>query len=178
MHSRSAEENRPTAEDVKRLLGLQPHPREGGCFVRTYESAERIVNVERYPSPRLTGTAIYYLLESHTFSEMHRLRSDEIFHFYLGDPVEMLQLLPDGTGNVVRIGNNLVAGETPQHVVPRDVWQGSRLAPDAPQEYGFALLGCTVSPGFEFEDYEDSPRDALIAGWPEWRKLITELTRH
>jgi predicted cupin superfamily sugar epimerase len=168
---------RPDVETVKRLIGLVPHPREGGWFVRTYESDERIVTAERYNSPRLTGTAIYYLLEPGTFSEMHRLQSDEIFHFYLGDPVEMVQLFADGSGVTVRLGTNLAGGEKPQHIVKRGVWQGSRLAPDAPGEYGFALLGCTVAPGFEFEDYEDAGREELIAQWPQWSEKITALTR-
>jgi hypothetical protein len=142
-----------TAEDVKNLLGLRPHPREGGWYVRTYEAAETVAagafGDGRYPSARRTGTAIYYLLEPDTFSEMHRLKSDEVFHFYAGDAVEMLQLMADGTGAVVVIGNDLLRGQRPQVVVERGVWQGSRLV-----EGGrWALLGCTVSPGFEFEEY-------------------------
>src|ERR1700730_8981407 len=98
-----------TAEDVKKVLGLQPHPREGGWYVRTYEAAE-VVAAEafedaRYGGERRTGTAIYYLLEPETFSEMHRLKSDEVFHFYAGDAVEMLQLKADGTGAGVRLGD-------------------------------------------------------------------------
>ena len=100
-----------TADEVKKLLGLVPHPCEGGWFRRTYESGERIAAEafadSRYVGARMTGTAIYYLLEPGTFSEMHRLRSDEIFHFYAGDAVEMLQLDEQGSGRVVRIGNRL-----------------------------------------------------------------------
>jgi uncharacterized protein len=166
-----------TAADVKRLLNLEPHPREGGCFRRTYEADERIITAERYSSPRLTGTAIYYLLEPDTFSEMHRLQSDEIFHFYLGDPIEMLELHADGTGEIIRIGPDIVSGEVPQHVVRRGVWQGSRIEPNAKSAHGFALLGCTVAPGFEFEDYEDASRAALIEQWPEWQEHIIALTR-
>ena len=103
-----------TAEDVKKLLGLQPHPREGGWYVRTYEAAE-MVEAEafgdgRYGGARRTGTAIYYLLEPETFSEMHRLKSDEVFHFYAGDAVEMLQLTAKGKGEMVVIGNDLLRG--------------------------------------------------------------------
>src|SRR5215472_2235599 len=157
-----------TAEEVKRLLGLQPHPHEGGWFVRTYAAKEMIaaeaMGNHRYPDARRTGTAIYYLLEPGTFSEMHRLRSDEIFHFYAGDAVEMLQLLPDGTGRTVVIGNDLEAGQRPQVLVERNVWQGSRLV-----EGGrWALLGCTVSPGFEYEDYDSGVRGELCIRWPEW----------
>src|SRR5882757_9513632 len=97
-----------TAEEVKKLLGLKPHPREGGWYVRTYEAAELVAAEAfadgRYAGERRTGTAIYYLLERETFSEMHRLRSDEVFHFYAGDAVEMLQLVADGSGRRVMIG--------------------------------------------------------------------------
>jgi uncharacterized protein len=166
-----------TAEDVKKLLGLQPHPREGGWYVRTYEAAE-LVDAKafadgRYAGARLTGTAIYYLLEPGTFSEMHRLKSDEVFHFYAGDAVEMLQLRKGGRGAMVVIGNDLLRGQRPQVVVERGVWQGSRLV-----EGGrWALLGCTVSPGFEFDDYESGVREQLCVRWPEFGDEITALTR-
>jgi predicted cupin superfamily sugar epimerase len=166
-----------TADDVKKILGLVLHPCEGGCYVRTYESGERVPPTAfadgRYPGARHTGTAIYYLLEPGTFSEIHRLKSDEVFHFYMGDPVEMLQLHADGKGNIVRIGNRLDQGERPQVVVSRDIWQGSHLAAGGE----WALLGCTVSPGFEFEDYEAATREELSAGWPEFSQLIRQLTR-
>jgi predicted cupin superfamily sugar epimerase len=166
-----------TAEDVKKLLGLKPHPREGGWYVRTYEAAELVAPNSladgRYAGARRTGTAIYYLLEPDTFSEMHRLQSDEVFHFYAGDAVEMLQLREGGSGGRVVIGNDLLRGQRPQVVVERAVWQGSRLV-----EGGrWALLGCTVSPGFEFEDYETGVRERLCAGWPEFAAEITALTR-
>jgi uncharacterized protein len=166
-----------TAGDVKKLLGLQPHPREGGWYVRTYEAAEMVAAEAfedgRYASARRTGTAIYYLLEPDTFSEMHRLRSDEVFHFYMGDPVEMLQLSLDMKGKTVVIGNDLAKGERPQVVVNRGVWQGSRLVAGGK----WALLGCTVSPGFEFEDYEDARYEELAELWPDWSEMIRALTR-
>src|SRR5580693_5882979 len=99
-----------TAEEIKALLKLEPHPVEGGWYRRTYTSAGT-VELER--GVRAVGTAIYYLLEEGTFSEMHRIASDEIFHFYLGDPVEMLQLLPDGGAAVLTLGHDIEAG---QHV--------------------------------------------------------------
>ena len=177
-------DERLTAEEVKRLLGLQPHPREGGWFVRTYEADEfvsaNVFSNNRYDGPRRTATAIYYLLEPDTFSEMHVLASDEIFHHYAGDAVEMLQLHPDGSSRHAVIGRNLRAGERPQVVVPRGVWQGSRLLPSAQRNsdaYGWALLGCTVSPGFEFADYQSAPRAELMAKWPAETEFITALTR-
>jgi hypothetical protein len=166
-----------TAEDVKKLLGLQPHPREGGWYVRTYEAPE-FIGAEafvdgRYAGARRTGTAIYYLLEPETFSEMHRLKSDEVFHFYAGDEVEMLQLREGGVGTTVVIGTDFLKGQRPQVVVERGVWQGSRLVVGG----GWALLGCTVSPGFEFEDYESGVRERLCERWPEFAAEITTLTR-
>jgi len=165
------------AAEVKKILGLAPHPREGGWYVQTYKSDEQIAAAAladaRYTGPRHTSTAIHYLLERETFSEMHRLRSDEVFHFYAGDAVEMLQLEEQGSGRIVRIGNRLDAGERPQVVVRRGVWQGSRLAAGGE----WALLGCTVSPGFEYEDYETGVRAELCAQWPEFRELICELSR-
>ena len=165
-----------TAADVKQILGLQPHPREGGWYVRTYESAEHIDADQfmdlRYPSPRRVSTAIYYLLEPDTFSEMHVLQSDEMFHHYMGGAVEMLQLHPGGSSQRVILGSDLAAGERPQVIVPRSVWQGSRLL----HASGWALLGCTVSPGFDFEDYRSANREELITRWPAEANLITALT--
>jgi predicted cupin superfamily sugar epimerase len=166
-----------TAEDVKKILKLKPHPREGGWYVRTYEASEflkpDVFADGRYAGARRTGTAIYYLLEQDTFSEMHRLRTDEVFHFYAGHAVQMLQLREGENGAIVSIGNDRMRGERPQVVVERGVWQGSRLVDGGL----WALLGCTVSPGFEFDDYETGEREQLCAGWPEFVEEITALTR-
>jgi predicted cupin superfamily sugar epimerase len=165
-----------TADDVKALLGLVPHPREGGWYTRTYEATEilpgSVFAAGRYGGARRTSTAIYYLLEPETFSEMHVLKSDEVFHHYMGGAVEMLQLFEDGRGETVLIGKDLEAGERPQVVVRRGVWQGSRLLTGE-----WALLGCTVSPGFEFEDYAAAGCEELCARWPVWREMIAGLTR-
>ena len=167
-----------TAEEVKKVLGLEPHPREGGWFVQTYAAEERIpaevFSDGRYAGARRSATAIYYLLEPGTFSEMHRLRSDEIFHFYAGDAVEMLQLAPDGSGRTIVIGNDLALKQRPQVVVERGIWQGSRLVVGG----AWALLGCTVAPGFEYEDYDSASRDELTARWPEFAGQISALTRY
>ena len=166
-----------TADDVKKLLGLTPHPREGGWYVRTYEAEEMapaaVFADGRYDGERRTSTAIYYLLEPGTFSEMHLLQSDEIFHFYVGDAVEMLQLFADGSSKRLMIGNDLAAGERPQVVVRRGVWQGSRLVAGG----RWALLGCTVSPGFEFVDYEEGRREELVEKWSGEAEMIRGLTR-
>ncbi len=166
-----------TVDEVKKLLGLQPHPVEGGWFVRTYEAAEHIAAAAfsdgRYGGARRTGTAIYYLLEPETFSEMHRLKSDEVFHFYMGDAVELLRLYPDGQGERVVLGTDLASGQRPQLVVEKGVWQGSRMVAGGL----WALMGCSVSPGFEFEDYDEGWREELVRGWPEWGEMIGGLTR-
>src|ERR1700722_8073513 len=159
-----------TAEEIKGMLNLDPHPVEGGWYRRTYTSAGT-VELER--GVRAQGTAIYYLLEEGTFSEMHRIVSDEIFHFYLGDPVEMLQLLPDGSSAVLTLGPDLAAGQHAQLVVPVGVWQGTRLVADGK----VALLGCTVTPGFDFADYRNASAEELIAKWPAEADRIRKLTR-
>src|SRR5437588_13090639 len=122
----------PTADELIALLGLQPHPREGGHFRETYRAAEQLPAAAlptRYGAPRSVSTAIYYLLTPGTCSALHRLASDEIFHFYLGDPVRMLQLLPDGQGKEVLLGPDLLKGQSLQVLAPRGVWQGSVLEP-------------------------------------------------
>jgi uncharacterized protein len=165
-----------TADEIKQLLGLVPHPREGGWFVQTWRSEEVIPHSalpERYPSARHAGTCIYYLLEPDTFSEMHRLASDEIFHFYLGDPVEMLQIAPDGSSKRVLLGPDLAVGQHVQLVVPKNVWQGSRLVKGGL----LALLGCSVSPGFEYADYETGSQEALLEMAGEHREMLLGLTR-
>lgn len=165
-----------TAEDIKRLLGLEPHPAEGGFFAETYRAAESFAAdglPARYGAARNVSTAIYYLLTPDGFSAMHRLASDEVFHFYLGDSVEMLRLHPDGDGDIVTLGTDLAAGMRPQVVVPAGVWQGSRLRSGS----RYALLGTTVAPGFAFEDYEHGSRDALAAAYPGFADQVRALTR-
>lgn len=162
-------------DQIKSLLNLTLHPEEGGYYVETYRSNERIPTEalpDRYDGPRSFATAIYYLLTPDAFSAMHRLSTDEIFHFYVGDPVEMLQLSPDGSGKILILGPEILKGMSPQVIVPRGVWQGSRLCPGG----RFALLGTTMSPGFEFSDYESGQRDVLVASYPDFRDLIVALT--
>ena len=163
-----------TAAEIKELLHLEPHPVEGGYFRRTY-TAKLAVEVERdsVSATRAMGTAIYYLLEPGTFSEMHVLDSDELFHFYLGDPVEMLQLWPDGSSRVVVLGPDLAAGQHVQLLVPAGVWQGTRLLSGG----RVALLGCSVVPGFDFRDYVSGSCAPLTAKWPEMAEKIKQLTR-
>jgi predicted cupin superfamily sugar epimerase len=159
-----------TADEIKSLLKLKPHPCEGGFFRETYVARER---VELPRGSRSTGTAIYYLLEPGTFSEMHCLASDEIFHFYFGDPVEMLQLYPDGRSAIFTLGQDLTAGQHMQLVVPAGVWQGARLVDGGM----VALLGCTVTPGFDYADYRGGSYAEIADKWPTEAARIRRLTR-
>jgi uncharacterized protein len=159
-----------TAGEIKNLLGLEPHRIEGGWFRRTYTSAG---TVQLPRGLRAYTTAIYYLLEQGTFSELHTLESEEIFHFYLGDPVEMLQLFPDGRSAVVTLGPSLQTGQQVQVVVPAGVWQGTQIIGDGK----VALLGCTVTPGFDYADYRSASAAELILKWPEQADRIRALTR-
>ncbi len=149
----------PTADEIKTALLLKPHPIEGGYFRETYRSAAEVPGAILPPSyaadaPRSFGTAIYYLLTPDTFSELHTLPTEEVFHFYLGGPVRMWQLFPDGRARQVVLGTDILAGQEPQVVVPAGVWQGSYLEPGA--EY--ALLGATMAPGFDFANYVSGER--------------------
>ena len=155
-------------------LGLKPHP-EGGFFAETYRSEETIPKnalPTRYFSDRSFSTSIYYLILPQSFSSMHRIDSDEIFHFYLGSPVKMVQL-SGGKGKIVTIGNRLDLDQYPQVLVPKGTWQGLCLE----KEEGFALLGCTVAPGFNFSGFELGKGEALLAKYPAFEEEIERLTR-
>ena len=158
-----------TADEIKALLHLEPHP-EGGWYRQTYASE---VSVALLRGVRPYGTAIYYLLDESTFSEMHMVASDEIFHFYIGDPVEMLQPHPNGRSEVLIFGPDLAAGQHAQIVVPAGVWQGERLVEGGK----VALFGCTVTPGFDFADYRSGGYAELVATWPAEADRIRKLTR-
>ncbi len=164
-----------TAEQIIKELNLQPLPIEGGFYTQTYRS-EDIIRAEslpnRYSGDKSFGTAIYYLLTPDTHSMLHRLPTDEIYHFYLGDPVQMLHLYPDGNVKMPILGNNLSAGHNLQLVVPRDVWQGCYLIDSG----GFALMGTTMAPGFDLSDYEWCDRDTLVKRYPGNKKIISRLT--
>lgn len=164
-----------TAEQLIAALRLKPLPLEGGYYLESYRADEVLpaaVLPPRYQGDRATATAIYYLLTPDTFSALHRLKSDEVYHFYAGSPVQMLQLWPDGSGRIVILGSDILAGQMPQLLVPRGVWQGSLLLPGGE----FALLGCTVAPGFDFQDWEGGERQSLLAQYPAHADLIRRLT--
>jgi predicted cupin superfamily sugar epimerase len=161
----------PTADQIIKLLGMRPLPVEGGYYAETHRSGEFPASViaNTHPGPRPHGTAIYYLLTPDTLSAMHRLPGPEIYHHYLGDPVELLVLSPDGSGRPTILGDDLLAGQRPQFVVPGGAWQGSILLPG---DHGFALMGTTMSPGFDFSDNEPGDRAALTAAYPAFADAI------
>ena len=163
-----------SAEALIRSLNLIPHPAEGGYYRETYRSKEVFSPLpERYRGERAFSTAIYYLLADGAYSKLHRLESDEVFHFYLGDPVEMLLLPEEGSAaEVVTLGPNVENGERLQQVVPRGWVQGARLKENG----SYALLGCTVAPGFSFEDFSLCDADALTKRFPDLEGIIRSLS--
>ncbi len=147
-------------------LGLVPHP-EGGFYRETYRSAARV-------GDRSASTAIYFLVTRGSFSALHRIRSDEAWHFHAGSTLEIVVLTPEGARADCMLGLDLGSGARPQHVVPAGHWFGARLCdPDA----RYALVSCTVAPGFDFADFELAERDALTARFPAHAEVILEMTR-
>jgi predicted cupin superfamily sugar epimerase len=164
-------------DDVDQLirhLRLEPLPVEGGYFRQTWASDESVA-ITRYDSLRPAGTAIYYLLTSDpdSFSALHRLAGDEIYHFYLGDPVEMLLLAESAPAERIVLGPRIFDGEHVQYLAPKFVWQGSRLVSGG----RFALLGTTMAPGYDARDFALARRDELVGQFPAQASLIRALTR-
>lgn len=155
-------------------LRLQPHP-EGGYYCETYRAALTLPHssLPGYGGDRLASTAIYFLLAGDQFSAFHRIRSDELWHFYSGSGLIVPVITPAGEYQQLLLGNNAESGEQFQAVVPAGCWFGSSLR--FPNSY--ALVGCTVAPGFDFADFEMAQRDALIAQYPQHRIIIERLTR-
>jgi predicted cupin superfamily sugar epimerase len=164
-----------TAERIIKLYNMKPLPGEGGYYVETYRSGEMVAKEslpERYDSDRPHGTAIFYLLTPDTHSNIHRLKSDEIYHFYLGDPIQLVLIHPNGTTKVLFLGHDIQAGQFVQAFVPAGMWQGAYLLEGGE----FALMGTTVTPGFDFSDTELGVRSELLKQYPQHRDFITRLT--
>ena len=154
---------------------LQQHP-EGGWYRQTYKSNEEIdANAlpERFGANRAFSTAIYFLLEKGNFSAFHRIKSDECWHFYTGDPLVIYIIEQNGELKIISLGNDLEKGHSFQYVVPANCWFASRPAPGS--EHCF--VGCTVSPGFEFEDLELADVTELSVMYPQHKSIIKELCR-
>ena len=165
-------------QKIVEKLRLEPLVGEGGLFRQTYCSAEELRADQlpaRYKSAHPLGTVIYFLLtdDPDSFSVLHRLPTDEVYHFYLGDPVEMLLLHPDGRAEEIALGSDILGGQQVQFVAPAHAWQGSRLKPGG----GFALLGTTMAPGYIQEDFEAGRRADLLAQYPQAAEQIKRLCR-
>lgn len=156
-------------------LNLQPHP-EGGWYRESYRATESIPAdglPGRFDGPRSFATAIYFLLTSETFSALHRLKSDEQWHFYRGSPLTIHVIHPDGRYAPVKLGQQLDRGETLHAVVPYGCWFGATVDTSG----SYALVGCTVAPGFDFADFEMAEGHKLLQEFPQHKALITRLTR-
>jgi uncharacterized protein len=164
-----------TATAYISFYGLQPHP-EGGWYKETYKSTETIDGAylpQRFTGGRAIATAIYFLLEHHNFSAFHKIKSDECWHFYAGDALEIFVLLANGALQTITLGNDIANGQQFQYVVPANCWFASR--PAAGSRYCFT--GCTVAPGFDFEDFELAEVTMLCNQYPQHAALITTLCR-
>lgn len=156
---------RPTVNELVSLLDLHPLEREGGMYRETYRCKTSV-------NGRSCGSAIYFLMTQNAFSHLHRMETDEVYHFYMGDPLELLEIDASGKATVHVLGNDIAAGQLPQLVIPGGSWQGSRLLPGG--EY--ALFSTTMSPAFVHEDYENADGVAMIEKYPEHAALIRVLT--
>ena len=164
-----------SAQQLIALYNLQPHP-EGGWYKETYQSKEQIDAdslPERFCGSRAFSTAIYFLLEQGNFSAFHRIKSDECWHFYAGDPLVVYVLQQDGTLDEIMLGNDITNGQLFQYVVPANCWFASRPAFDSK----FCFVGCTVAPGFDFADFEMADAAVLSALYPQHQTAIQELCR-
>ncbi len=163
-----------TAEALIRRLALRPHP-EGGYYRETYRAGETLARKAlppRFTGDRAFSTAIYFLLKRGQMSRLHRIRSDEVWHHYAGGALILHGLTPDGRHLQVRLGSGAARGERPQAVIPAGVWFGGVLAPG---EADYALVGCTVAPGFDFADFAMGEAAALEREFPRHRRVIRML---
>jgi predicted cupin superfamily sugar epimerase len=163
------------ANEVMRLLKLVKHP-EGGWFRETYRSEETISSSalpQRYGSPRSFSTNIFYLITEVGFAAIHRVTSDEMFHFYLGDPAVLTIISPRGELTEICLGSGIQDGQVLQAMVPRDHWQGIYVKPGG----SWSLLGATVAPGFDFQDFYQPGREEMFKLYPQHEATIMQLTR-
>jgi len=159
------------AEEYIEQLELQPHP-EGGYFKETYRS-DALEKFESHDGVRNVSTGIYFLLTQGNFSAFHRIKSDEMWHHYDGSPIEIFWIDKKGKINTITLGKSLEDYQVPQAVIPANSWFASRV-----EEGGdFALAGCTVAPGFDFQDFEMADRVDLLNKYPHYKEIIRALTR-
>ena len=185
----------PALHDLASALNLLPHP-EGGMYAETFRDDEDVptnaittstpskVSASRYsgPSTRSLSTAIYFVVPKGKRSHMHILQSNEMWHFYLGRPLTVVEIAPDGTLKKTTLGQNILNGHTLQHVVPKGSWFGSYPTNDydgdggVGDEHDYSLVGCTVAPGFDFSDFELGTREQLLKLFPQHEEELMRLT--
>jgi uncharacterized protein len=164
-----------TATDHIRSLQLQPHP-EGGYYRQTYASEEQLNAAalpQRFGGDRSISTAIYFLLEGKDYSAFHRIKSDELWHFYSGGPLHIYVIHPTGESDLLKLGSDLQNGYSFQQVVKAGCWFASKPA----DENSFSLVGCTVAPGFNFADFEMAKEEELLMQYPQHEEWIRMLCR-
>ena len=164
-----------TAQQLINHYGLQPHP-EGGWYKETYRSNEYILATALpagFDGNRVFSTAIYFLLEQNDFSAFHRIKSDECWHFYAGGPLLIYIIRQNGMLDIIKLGNDISKGEVFQYVVPANCWFASKPSVNSI----FCFVGCTVSPGFDFADFELANGEVLSALYPMHKIVIGQLCR-
>lgn len=162
-------------DELIKKYDLQSHP-EGGWYKETYRSSGQIPSnalPASFSGDRSFSTAIYFLLEAGNFSAFHRIKSDECWHFYAGDPLLVYVIFPNGTLEIIRLGSNFSNEEVFQYVVPANCWFASCPSPES----RFSLVGCTVSPGFDFADFELADAALLSEIYPQHQAIINKLCR-
>ncbi len=162
-------------DEIVCKLKMEPHP-EGGFYKETYRSNGVVPQNalgKEFTGDRNYCTAIYFLLTSENFSAFHRIKQDEIWHYYSGSSLYVHVISPDGKYNKFTVGMNLDRGELPQLVVPAGCWFASSVK----DTDSYSLVGCTVSPGFDFDDFELAERAVLSKEFPEHNTIITQFTR-
>lgn len=162
-------------EELVKHLGLSPHP-EGGYYKETYRSGGIISEAalpKEFGGDRNFATAIYFLIEKNNFSALHKIKSDETWHFYAGDALEVIEINEHGELKLTLVGNRITEGEVFQYTVKANTWFGSRVKKGG----NYSLVGCTVAPGFDFSDFEMAERATLSAQHPQHKLMIEEMTR-
>ena len=163
------------ASGIINFYGLQPHP-EGGYYKQTYRSEVLIDSgalPDSFSGQRPISTAIYFLLPGGSFAAFHRIKSDELWHFYSGVSLHIHVIHQDGFYEILKLGANIEEGQSHQHKVPANVW----FASEPSTKEGFSFVGCTVSPGFDFNDFELATSDQLIAEYPHLEEIVSRLCR-
>lgn len=161
-----------TIQKLIEKLKLEPHP-EGGYFKETYRSKESIDLDAPFYGTRNYSTSIYFMLTADTFSAFHKIKQDEAWHFYQGDPIDLHMIHPDGEHELIKLGHNIFYDEVPQFIVPAESW----FAAKSIGAKGYSLVGCTVSPGFDFADFELATEESLLQIFGMHAALIREFTR-